>query len=181
MNVAPVTDTSIAIQPSAKIIDFIKTIKSINDAPAGIHAVIHGEKIDKRKSYEHKLYLSEDDCNKIKSLQTDSALDKVKRVTEVVDNVVDEVLLNLEDIYWLYEYIQKVNDEHENVIYFHEMFEGSRVILPSNKEIPRNVELEKRCQRLKIEQQNKEYYKMTKGVDNVRKKLPEDTIAYQGK
>ncbi|XP_075237320.1 uncharacterized protein LOC142333725 isoform X3 [Lycorma delicatula] len=61
----------------------------------------------------------------------------------------------------------------------HELLIGCDVILPQPIEIPRNSELEARIQRLKLEQQEREYKAMTKNVDNVRVKQPEDTIAYQ--
>ncbi|KAJ8949637.1 hypothetical protein NQ318_010053 [Aromia moschata] len=68
------------------------------------------------------------------------------------------------------------NRDSEDKMYLHELLEGSEIILPKNEEIPRNEELERRCQRLKAEQQNRDYFQMTKNVDRVRKKLPEDTF-----
>lgn len=63
----------------------------------------------------------------------------------------------------------------------HELLMGSEILLPQPVEIPRNSELEARIQRLKLEQQERDYRAMTKNVDNMRVKQPEDTIAYQMK
>lgn len=90
-------------------------------------------------------------------------------------------LLNLDDLYWVHDYIKRHNETSETPVYFHELFEGSEVILPKNVEVERNPELEKRCQLLKNQQQNRVYQKMTKNVDNMRQKHPEDTISYQCK
>ncbi|CAH1103117.1 unnamed protein product [Psylliodes chrysocephalus] len=88
-------------------------------------------------------------------------------------------LLSLEDLHWLHNYIQKQNQNNDDTIWLHELIEGSEVILPKNEKIPRNEELDKRCKRLKEEQANRDYFKMTKNVDNKRRVLPEDTVGYQ--
>ncbi|GJQ65769.1 hypothetical protein Trydic_g11947 [Trypoxylus dichotomus] len=93
----------------------------------------------------------------------------------------DDKLLNLEDLRWVHKKIHENNSTSESKNYFHEIFEGSQVILPQNVEIPRNPDLEKRCNILKAQQQNRQYKAMTKNVDNVRQRHPEDTIAYQMK
>lgn len=43
----------------------------------------------------------------------------------------------------------------------------------------RNPELEARVQRLKKEQEDREYRAMTKNVDTVRMRHPDDSIGYQ--
>ncbi|KAL1397837.1 hypothetical protein pipiens_009443 [Culex pipiens pipiens] len=55
------------------------------------------------------------------------------------------------------------------------------LILPENEQQKRNAELEARCQKLRKEQEAREYEAMTRNVDNVRTHMPQDTIAFQMK
>lgn len=93
----------------------------------------------------------------------------------------NDVLLKLNDINWLNEYLQEYRKNTTEKVYLHELLEDSEVILPTPKITPRNPELEARIQKLTAQQNEREYRAMTKGVDPVRKELPEDSIAYQMK
>lgn len=185
MNTAPIDNPSLNIRPSVDIIQYIKNLKDVSDSPEGIQA-IHSGKKDKdvksvRKSYEHKLLTTKNDREYIETLKPEENSSKTSTKTTSSVEQSSDVLLNMEDIYWLYENITEKNKSDSEKTYFHELFKGSEIILPKNVEIPRSEELEKRCQRLKAEQENREYNSMTKNVDNMRRKLPEDTIAYQCK
>lgn len=87
--------------------------------------------------------------------------------------------LYLRDVHWLNEFLTKLRKDHGASIYLNELLEDCQLELPKNEVIKRNPELESRCQRLREEQQNLEYRKMTKNVDAVLKHYPEDTVAYQ--
>lgn len=90
-------------------------------------------------------------------------------------------ILKIEDLKWLNKYLKKYRETMTKKIYLHELFNDSDVILPMPKETPRNPELEARIQKLKAEQNTREYQSMTKSIDSMRKFLPEDSIAYQMK
>lgn len=90
-------------------------------------------------------------------------------------------ILKIEDLKWLNKYLKKYRETVTKKIYLHELFDDSDVILPMPKETPRNPELEARIQKLKAEQNTREYQSMTKSIDSMRKFLPEDSIAYQSK
>lgn len=90
-------------------------------------------------------------------------------------------LLNLDDVKWLNKYLEGYRESAEEKVYLHELLEGADIKLPQPKVTPRNPELEARIQKLKAQQSAREYEAMTKSVDNVRRRLPEDTIAYQMK
>lgn len=181
MNTAPIDNPSLNIRPSVEIVNYIKNLKDVSDSPEGIQAIHSGKKEVKsvRKSYEHKVLTSKSDREYIQSLKVEENDSKTSTKTTSSVEQSNDVLLNVEDIYWLYENIMEWNKSCTEKTYFHKLFKGSQIILPKNVEIPRNEELEKRCQRLKAEQENREYNSMTKNVDNTRRKLPEDTIAYQ--
>lgn len=85
------------------------------------------------------------------------------------------------DIDWLYFYMQKRRSKGDDIPYLHTLIEGARVELPENKIITRNAELEARCVKLRSQADARAYRKMTKGVDNVRMRFPEDSISYQSK
>lgn len=95
-----------------------------------------------------------------------------------------KLTLNLADLKWLYGHLndarQAVNAAADTVPYLHELVEGSQLILPANELVERNPELEARCQRLKLEQDEYKYRQMTKNVDCARTYEPQETISYQG-
>lgn len=88
--------------------------------------------------------------------------------------------LNTADIDWLYNYLNRKRSEG-NVPYLHELLEGCNIEMPKNRVIKRNPVLEARCVKLRAQQEAREYRKMTKTVDNVRLRFPEDSISYQCK
>lgn len=92
----------------------------------------------------------------------------------------DSLYLHTQDIDWLYSYLQgKRKKGDKNVPYLHDLLEGSRVEVPENEVIKRNPVLEARCVKLRAQQEAREYRQMTKGVDNVRIRYPEDNINFQ--
>lgn len=66
-------------------------------------------------------------------------------------------------------------------IFIHNLIEQCEMILPEVKIPPRNPELEKRIQKLKALEEARQYRAMTKNVDSVRVRHPEDSIAFQCK
>ena len=65
-----------------------------------------------------------------------------------------------------------MNKHSAGTLYLHELLEHSDIHLPEYEPPPRNPELEARCQKLRAEQADQEYRKMTKNVNFVKK--PED-------
>lgn len=87
--------------------------------------------------------------------------------------------LSTSDLKWIFNLLQERRKIDPDIPYLNELLQGSEMILPENHYVERNPELEERCKRLRKEQEQREYNKMTKNVDNVRKRDPEDTIGYQ--
>jgi len=90
----------------------------------------------------------------------------------------EDVHLCLADIKWLQEQFV-ISRDSDRPNSFHDLIIGCDIKLPQPVAEPRNQELEARIQRLKAEQANRDYKAMTKNVDSVRLREPEDTIAYQ--
>lgn len=96
------------------------------------------------------------------------------------DDEEDDLYLTTSDIDWLYTYLQDQKKKGaDNVPYLHTLLEGSDIRTPKNQRIKRNPVLEARCVKLRAQQEAREYRKMTKSVDNVRLRFPEDSISYQ--
>lgn len=87
-------------------------------------------------------------------------------------------LLTVQELQCLYSFI-KENNNGEEKIFFHELLENSELILPEALKIPRNPVLEMRCKTLRMQQENNDYNKITKNVDSIRIKYPEDSFGYQ--
>lgn len=93
-----------------------------------------------------------------------------------------KLTINLNDIKWLNNKLtEKRNADADFKLYLNQLLKGSRLVLPKNEILERNPELEARCVRLRLEQEQRMYNAMTKNVDSSRQKLPEDTISYQSK
>ncbi|KAH8284370.1 hypothetical protein KR018_010607 [Drosophila ironensis] len=90
-----------------------------------------------------------------------------------------QTLLFIEEISWLNDTLIKLREQDVCEVFLHELIQTCDLILPQNEYTPRNPELEARCQKLREEQQNRDYQKMTKNVDAGLKNYPEDTISYQ--
>lgn len=189
LNKGQIKNSQILVKPSTKLQSFIKEIKDLDTTtPAGIKNLVLKNKPKEELSQTPKQpkldYLINDkDQHFIKSLELKhNDTDCVAPFPPSKDSdtkTENSQLLGLQDLHWLYSHIQTENGKLGSKVYLHELLEGSEIVLPKNEEIPRNAELEKRCQKLRAEQQNREYQNMTKNVDGFRRKLPEDTIAYQ--
>lgn len=94
----------------------------------------------------------------------------------------DEAFLVTSDLNWLYDYLKlKRSNGDKDTPYLHTLLADAHIEVPRNETIKRNPVLEARCVKLRAQQEAREYRKMTKGVDNVRMRFPEDSISYQCK
>lgn len=181
MNTAAIAIPDVTVVPSDELLEFVRNLTvDCSDVPVGIKAILKPSETftDKRKIIDHQLFYDDEDRSFVTTLRLRKPkLPTLKRVN--TSHCISTFFLYLEDLVWLHTQIRIRNKQTDDKIYLHDLLKGCVVNLPKNEEIPRNKELEKRCQKLKIQQQNKEYSNMTKNVDSVRKKLPEDTISYQ--
>lgn len=141
----------------------------------------------KLKSYLQKLsleYESEDETadEDIETLSADKVIgkneakrDRAKQKEKLRKNL----YLDLNDMKWLHGHLNVKRKTNESTKYLHELLAGSKLILPKNEIIERNPELEARCQRLRREQEARDYHAMTKNVDCSRQHAPDETISYQ--
>lgn len=126
-----------------------------------------------------KTKASKEDCNENTKKSKGDCNENTKNNTKDKE---DKLHLTTSDIDWLYDHLQKLRSKGEkDVPYLYELLEGSEINTPENAIIKRNPVLEARCVKLRAQQEAKEYRKMTKSVDNVRMRFPEDSISYQCK
>jgi len=172
---------SISIKPSKILINHINNLKSYSDMPPAIKNIrFRQSKFDvESKPTKHDTVISDKDRNFIKTLNLKpTTLNMPTEDTKINDH---NILLKFDDLFWLWNKIQEGTNKDKEKPYLHELLMGSEIILPQNADIPRSEELDKRCNLLKIQQENREYKAITKNVDTVRKLHPEDTISYQMK
>ncbi|OAD54110.1 hypothetical protein WN48_08339 [Eufriesea mexicana] len=92
-----------------------------------------------------------------------------------------DILLKLDELKWLNEYLETYRTVNMESIYLHELLEEDDIKLPTPIITPRNPELEARTQKLRAQQDAIRYKAMTKNVDTTTMQLPEDSISYQMK
>ncbi|XP_041975925.1 uncharacterized protein LOC121730787 [Aricia agestis] len=195
-------DTNLRIYVSKKAIEFLKTLPNSVELPENIIKVLEDESSDNVKykplnSSPNAVQISNKDIENLDKIQnefanktcnketTEASKDKNDSENEN-DTIVDSNdekckgnYLLTSDLDWLYSYMKKKRDNGDKIPYLHELLEGSHIEMPENEIIKRNPDLEARCVKLRAQQEAREYRKMTKGVDNVRMRFPEDSISYQ--
>lgn len=72
-----------------------------------------------------------------------------------------EIKLTTEEVEWCHTKIRECNKPER----IHELLSESQIVLPKYEPAPRSPELEARVQRLRFEQENREYKNMTRSVD----------------
>ncbi|XP_071441759.1 transmembrane protein 199 [Hetaerina americana] len=93
------------------------------------------------------------------------------------------VLFTVKDIEWVLEQLHG-NEKYaesrglNHGLCLHSLLEDCQVVLPMPKPIKRNPVLEERVKRLRLEQDERDYRRMTKNVDVNRKHEPQETISY---
>lgn len=111
---------------------------------------------------------------KINSLSEKNPPADLKRKLKDSERDKSALKLTVAEVRWVKENVQLECPVHEWLRRCH-------IELPEPPVIPRNPELEARVQRLRLEQQERDYQNMTRNVDNSRAKLPDESIASQCK
>ncbi|XP_035788002.1 uncharacterized protein LOC118464644 [Anopheles albimanus] len=89
--------------------------------------------------------------------------------------------LGLADIRWLFNVLTEMRKVDSTVPFLHVLLADCPLVMPENPVQERNPVLEARCQLLRKQQEERDYNRMTKNVDSIRKHMPEETIGYQVK
>ncbi|KAH8267181.1 hypothetical protein KR026_001974 [Drosophila bipectinata] len=189
-----IVDTRVRLLPSQKLLDFLEEHKQhYHEVPKNVANIMNQKgyslplstkiinpqkNVIKRPKIDYKL---------LENLTSDIDESPEKPVATTLSEGEDDekppeqhkTVLFLEDIHWLKDTLDELRKREVSEVFLHELIETCDLILPENEFKPRNPDLEARCQRLREEQHNREYQKMTKNVDAGLKNYPEDTVAYQ--
>lgn len=106
------------------------------------------------------------------TVEKESILDLPENIKKALEDDFQEPLRSA-DLLWIRGKLPR--DKH-----LHEILSRCEVVLPQLKVEPRNPELEARIQKLRKAEEERQYRVMTKNVDSVRVRHPEDTFAAQG-
>lgn len=185
-----IVDTRIRLRPSKKILEFLdEQTQNLEDLPANVANILkeNGYKLppDAKVIKDNMItpkrpFIDTALLEKLTANVTEVPFEeKTSEEDEPLKNPVEGYFLYLDDLHWLRDTLSKLRDKNHTNLFLYQLVDTCELILPENEYKPRNPELEARCQRLREEQQNREYQKMTKNVDATLKHHPEDTVAYQ--
>lgn len=207
MDKLPITDPSIRIVPSKELRQFIGNSLPVSSpsVPATVREIYNtfnaGRRGKASKNKLNSLSTTADGELKHKPIDfTEDERDLINRMVKTIqkddqcdvspmelmeskqeEDDADATPLSLSDIKWLYGTLKQLRQTDQSVPYLHALLRGCELKLPQNPIQERNPELEARCQRLRKEQEDREYHRMTKNVDSIRKHMPEETLSYQMK
>lgn len=199
MSKLPIIDSSVKVIPSPKFGKFI-TIRFCRDSllPVTIQNICKNNlskcskvgteapaKAVEFTAEEHVFLKIQNEANNLMERDVDdvSSEDKPDDILKSGSQrtSANTLTLSLYDLKWLHQALNRLRKDDPDIPYLHELMEDCEMLLPENEVQERNPELEARCQKLRKQQEAKEYQAMTRNVDNVRTLMPQDTIAYQMK
>ncbi|KAH8381733.1 hypothetical protein KR093_011486 [Drosophila rubida] len=197
MQKSTIVDTRVRLHASKKVLEFLDAHKAhFDEAPANVANILKKNGIKlldktnvikdseisvKRPTIDSKLLekLTENVQDLPAGEEPDLEQEKEEELKEEQPLPADGCYLYLTDLHWLHDVMLKLRSKNISKLFLHELMDSCELILPENEFKQRNPELEARCQRLREQQQNREYQKMTKNVDATLQHYPEDTISYQ--
>lgn len=197
MSLLPIKDSRIKVIPSKTLETFVKTHLSRElNLPEAIKSLcIENIANEERKSTincssntpvdfteTQKVFLRKVNNENIAETDFDAVcalnFEKDGTTTKLPCYGLPALLLN--DLKWIKEALDRLR-KTKDIPYLHEFMQECTLVLPENDQLLRNAVLEARCQKLRKEQEAREYEAMTRNVDNVRTHMPQDTIASQMK
>lgn len=95
-----------------------------------------------------------------------------KELDRALDDIIEKKFSNFDTAEFL-------EEKNKNLPYLFDLMKGSELLLPKNEVVKRNPVLAERVERLKKEQEEKEYREMTQNVDTSKKHYAEDSLSYQ--
>lgn len=153
-----------------------------SDENSSKYDVIEEEKTEKDTSKEESSEKNKKNETSKKTEPDDKSGEKQKLNKEDPEQE-DKLYITTADVDWLYAHLQQKRksnvDGDKTVPYLHVLLEGAFIETPENQVLKRDPILEARCVKLRAQQEARDYRKMTKSVDNVRMRFPEDSISYQ--
>lgn len=205
MSITTIADPTIRLVASKKLCKFVASLKPNEEMPKNISLifsshtgksqtkVLNLEDVENIKyTEEEEKFLNELDIGastetEFKELispedsddEASSADEGAHKETNKGQSKKKTFHITLKDVKWLDRVLKERRKNGQTELYLHELLENCELVLPENEVIERNPELEARCVRLRRQQEEYEYHKMTRNVDNSFKDAPDDTISFQ--
>ena len=98
-------------------------------------------------------------------------IETIDNVPKSLQDVNTDSKIELSDLKWIFE---NRSSHPECSFTFHELLNGSEVLLPEPTFPPRNPELDARVQKLRMQQEHREYNQMVSNVDGSSLKAKRD-------
>lgn len=184
-----IVDTRIRLRPSRKLLEFLdEQRQNLEDLPANVANILkkNGYKLPPKakvitdnKTTPKRPVIDTDLLEKLTANVSELPLEEVKIEEDEQQTPAEGSFLYLNDLHWLHDTLSALREKNLTKLFLYQLVDRCELLLPENEYKPRNPVLEARCQRLREEQQNRDYQKMTKNVDATLKHHPEDTVAYQ--
>lgn len=162
--------------------------QNLEDLPANVANILkkNGYKLPPKakvitdnKTTPKRPVIDTDLLEKLTANVSELPLEEVKIEEDEQQTPAEGSFLYLNDLHWLHDTLSALREKNLTKLFLYQLVDRCELLLPENEYKPRNPVLEARCQRLREEQQNRDYQKMTKNVDATLKHHPEDTVAYQ--
>lgn len=132
---------------------------------------------DGKKSKESTVKFTENELSILRKLDQNNIENVNVKQNDSEKIKTSKSTIDLGRLKYAYDLIVKSSKETKNQTYLNDILID--IVLPINEIRERNPILEKRCEQLRIDQEQREYKSMTKNVDTTRKFMPEETIAFQ--
>uniref|UniRef100_A0A6B2E7H1 Putative endoplasmic reticulum-based factor for assembly of v-atpase n=1 Tax=Phlebotomus kandelakii TaxID=1109342 RepID=A0A6B2E7H1_9DIPT len=185
MSLGSITDPRVRILASKKLCDWVKENLAEEKTLPGNLARICGRvsktQLDEAEEMYPNVIYTENEKKLLKSAENfrSDPERETNKASGKAEMPKKEQILTVKDIKWINKILQEKRKSSGDPPYLHELLETSSILLPENPTIQRSPELEKRCETLRKEQENRTYRKMTRNVENYRAHPYEDSIAYQ--
>jgi TMEM199 family protein len=187
-----IEDPTVRLRPSQRLVDYIYQLDE-HSMPENVRAIYMAKHKSKKRpalfdDIIPSVQFTQSEVKILKDLNEEGQDPVEEPVGEEKDekrvDLGQDFVLERNDLKWLHQVLatkRKESKSGELKVYLHELLADCQLVLPENQILQRNPVLEERCKKLRLQQSNREYHEMTKNVDNVRRNLPEDTLAFQSK
>ncbi|XP_058468232.1 uncharacterized protein LOC131440723 isoform X2 [Malaya genurostris] len=186
MSVHPIKDSSVKIVLSLSFVKFIaKQFSNHSPLPDSIRSIfdrkstnvkseglVHSEQVEFTR--EEQLFLKHNQLEYGFELPDLHCKSNLLRVDHEHIHAI-----SLKDLKWINQAMNQLRNNDPSIPYLHEMLRDCNIMAPENEIMERNSKLEERCQKLRGQQEAREYKAMTSNVDGLQTHQLQDTISFQ--
>ncbi|KAF2356114.1 ATPase vacuolar ER assembly factor Vma12 [Trinorchestia longiramus] len=174
----------IKVIPSASFLSVLEELQACPGAPKSIKRFFEWKKesvksekeicishryrkslnLEKRKTVSEKSTITEA-CSQTKEVKLKSSEIGDSQENDLANRPSESLLLLTSEVKWCHSKLRERGMPQR----IHQLLNESQILLPSYEPPPRNPELEARIQKLRADQENKEYQRMTASISQLKK------------